>query len=151
MKKLLAIAALMLSSSVLANQFEGTWRTFNCVQYGSYYYDLEMKLTTGDFSHFGTIEESQVKYDEAGCRNDSEIDRRTNTFEYINLFPSNDGKFFNIDVKVNGRTVYDIIGKGRYRGVPHIFFGKGGPARSESRRPTKLDVNRRFGDSSFGR
>lgn len=150
MKKLLAVAALLLSSSVFANQFEGTWRTFDCVKRGAYYHGLELKFITGDFNHFGIIEQSKVKYNDAACKNGDEVSRTSQSFEYINLRPANgDYGIFNIDVKTGSRTVYDIIKLGRYRGVPHIFLGRGGPARTESRRPTSIDFNRRFGDASF--
>lgn len=155
MKKMLAMAALVLSSvipsaSVWANQFEGTWRTFDCVAYGDAYYELEMKFITGDLNTFGIIEESQVKYSTEGCANSDEISRSSRSYQYTNLYPANEGRFFTIDVDLGGRVVYDIIQKGRWRGVPHIFFGKGGPARYESQRPTAIDQSRRLGDSSFG-
>lgn len=149
MKKLLAISALLLSTSVFANQFDGTYRTFDCVKYGRYFYKVEMTLKSGDLSHFGTIKQSVLKYKKDSCSSSDLIDRNVKNLEYINLFPSNDGHFFNIDVKVNGRTVYDIIDKDYYRGVPHIFFGKGGPAKRERNRPTRIDENRRFGDVRF--
>lgn len=148
MKKLLAVSALLLSTSVFANQFDGTYRTFDCVKYGRYFYKIEMTLKSGDLSHFGTIKESVLKYKKDTCDAYDLIDRKTSNFEYINLFPTSKG-FFNIDVKVNGRVVYDIIDKYRYHGVPHIFFGQGGPAKRERNRPTRIDENRRFGDVSF--
>lgn len=151
MKKLLAAAALLLATSaVSANALEGTYRTFDCVKRGNGYYDLEMKFITGNMSHYGTILQSMVKYSSDTCRNSEEIGRRTKRLEYSNLRPSSEGRFYEIDVNVNGRTVYDIVSKYRYHGVPSIFFGKGGPARTESQRPTEIDENRRLGDVSFG-
>lgn len=151
MKKLLAAAALLLAtSSVSANAFEGTYRAFNCVKRGNGYYDMEMKFITGNMDHYGTILQSMVKYSSDTCRNSEEIGRRTRRLEYINLRPIGSDFLYSIDVKVGGRKVYDIITKYRYHGVPSIFFGKGGPARTESQRPTEIDENRRFGDASFG-
>lgn len=159
MKKLLAAAALLLSASTLAssamagNAIEGTWRTFDCERRGNSYYETELKFITGERNHYGIVEQSRVEYSSSSCRNSEEIGRRSFSYEYINLFPANSDTeegAYTIDFKRGARKDYDIVAKGSYRGVPHLFFGRGGPARNESRRPTRTDVNRRFGDASFG-
>lgn len=156
MKKLLAAAALLLSastltSSAMANAIEGTWRTFDCERRGNSYYETELKFITGNMSHYGIVEESRVEYSSSSCRNSEEIGRRSFSYKYNNFKPANGGaRVYQIDFDRVSYDAYDIVKVGRYRGVPHLFFGKGGPARDESRRPTRIDTNRRFGAARFG-
>lgn len=155
MKKLLAAAALLLSastltSSAMASAIDGTWRTFNCERRGNSYFETELKFISS-MGHYGIVEESRVEYSSSSCRNSEEIGRRSFSYKYNNLRPANgDARYYTIDFDRVSYDAYDIVQKGTYRGVPHIFFGRGGPARDESRRPTRIDVNRRFGDASFG-
>lgn len=153
MKKLLALCALLFSTSMFANtvsvddinQFNGKYVAAGCYKGGDYYYRINMKITVGEHDHYGQLIETHKEYSDRSC--DLETDRsRKYVFDYT-LFPTDVDGIYEFNVYKEGEqeiTFYDIIGHGKYKGKVYLFFGKGGPAKNEDDRPTEFDARRRF-------
>lgn len=144
MNKLIALGALFFSTTLFAGQFDGTYKGASCKKEGNFYFQIEMKITSGDFDHYGDLVESKVEYLDKEC--EIESDRKDYKFEYT-LYPTSKKDIYEFNVYKAGEekiSFYDIISKGRYKGKSYIFFGRGGPAKVESRRPVSRDINRRF-------
>lgn len=146
MKLLLALTALLFSSSIFANSIAGHYEGDKCLLEGKQYYKVHMDITEGEFEHIGSLVESYALFSDSRCTKRLK-GGNVYRFEYTKYPTDKDGIFeFNV-YKEGERKIsfFDIIGKGEYQNRTYIFFGKGGPVTTEDKRPTELDVNRRFG------
>lgn len=142
---LASIAGFMVSVPAMANPFAGTYKSDACTAKGNYFYQVEEKITVGDLDHFGQITESVVEYLDKECEIETD-ERKSTTYDYT-LYPTSRKGIYEFNVYQLGKekiSFYDIITKGKYRGKTYIFFGRGGPAKTEARRPRARDINRRF-------
>lgn len=145
MTKLLAISALLFSTSLFANPFVGKYKSDACVEKDNLFYQTEIEIIAGDLDHYGEMKETVAEYLDEDCEIDTEL-RKTYEFDYT-LYPMSKKGIYEFNVyKKNEEKIsfFDIITKGKYKGKKYIFFGKGGPAKVERRRPVSRDLNRRF-------
>lgn len=145
MKLLLALTALLLTSSIFAGGVSGHYEGEKCLKEGKHYFKLHMDIQEGEFDHLGTLVESYALYSDSRCTKSVKGGAVYN-FDYT-MYPTDKEGIYEFNVyKGDDRKIsfFDIISKGKYRNRDYIFFGKGGPAKTEDKRPTELDNNRRF-------
>lgn len=145
MKLLLALTALLFTSSIFADGVSGQYQGEKCLKEGSHYFMLRMDIKEGEFDHLGTLVESYLLFSDNRCTKRVK-GGNVYKFEYT-MYPTDKEGIYEFNVyKEDERKIsfYDIISKGTYQNREYIFFGKGGPAKTEATRPTELDTNRRF-------